>query len=411
MKKNSLYSLIFTIFNDALGWGVVLTIFAPLLMNDAGRFLSADTSLQMKTMILGLLIACYPLTQFFFMPVIGALSDHMGRKKILEWTILCAALTSALSAIAIWRGSLFFLFVSRILAGVFSANSATAQAAIADMSSEREKGKNLSLSGIAGGLSWVVGPPLGGILSTNEYLPWADFATPFWFVAALFLINYWWVLRSFEETFVKKGTSHNWKQEIKDLSKLSKIPHMTPWLAIMFFFFLGWGFYLLFYPTLLVQRFSLDQSAIGLMSGYLSIFWLLTSTSFNRGLAEKFKPEAFVLLGLPMTGLLVIVLVFAPSIAPWWYLLFPFIAFGGSSIWISLLAFTSNLAGRENQGKVFGIGQSLFALATCISPIVSGLLAATNELIPLLIGGVILLAIGCFALLYYFKRHPRKGAS
>jgi len=361
----------------------------------------------MQTMILGLLIACYPLTQFFFMPVIGALSDHMGRKKILEWTILCAALTSALSAIAIWQGSLFFLFISRILAGVFSANSATAQAAIADMSSEREKGKNLSLSGIAGGLAWVVGPPLGGILSTNKYLPWADFATPFWFVTALFLLNYLWVSRSFEETFVKKGGAHNWKQEIKDLSKLSKIPHMTPWLSIMFFFFLGWGFYLLFYPTLLVQRFSLDQSAIGLMSGYLSIFWLLTSTSFNRGLAEKFKPEAFVLLGLPITGLLVIVLVFAQAIAPWWYLIFPFIAFGGSSIWISLLAFTSNLAGRENQGKVFGIGQSLFALATFISPVVSGFLAATNEMIPLLVGGVILLGVGCFALLYYFKRHPR----
>jgi DHA1 family tetracycline resistance protein-like MFS transporter len=406
-KKSSLYSLVFTIFNDALGWGVVLTIFAPLLMNNSGEFLPVSASLQMQTIVLGLLIACYPLTQFIFLPLIGALSDHMGRKKILEWTTLCAAFTFALSAIAIWKGSLLFLFISRILAGVFSANASTAQAAIADMSSEKEKGKNLSLAGIAGGLSWVVGPPLGGLLSTNAYIPWADFATPFWFVAVLFLLNYWWVSKSFRETFVKtKNKAHDWKQEIKDLAKLSKIQHMTPWLYIIFFFYLGWGFYLLFFPTLLVQRFFLDQSSIGLISGYLSIFWLTTSTCLNQGLAERYKPEAFALLFLPTTGLLVIVLAFVPSIS-WWYVILPFIALGGSSIWIGLLAFLSNLAGRENQGKVFGIGQSLLALATGVSPIVSGLMAAIDEKIPLCIGGGILLGIGGFALLYYFRRYKR----
>lgn len=409
VKKSSLYSLVFTIFNDALGWGVVLTIFAPLLMNNSGEFLPRETSLQMQTIYLGLLIACYPVTQFIFMPLIGALSDHVGRKKILEWTILCAVFTFCLSAIAIWQGSLLFLFLSRLLAGIFSANAATAQAAIADMSSEREKGKNLSLTGIAGGLAWVIGPPLGGLLATQAYIPWADFATPFWFVAALLLLNYFWVRQSFEETLVKtKKSSHDWKQEIKDLSKLSKIRYMTAWLSILFFFYLGWNFYLLFYPTLLVQRFALNQSSIGLLSGYLSIFWLITSTALNKGLAEKFKPEAFVLLWLPILGLLVVILAFVPSI-PWWYVILPFVAAGGASIWINLVAFLSNLAGRENQGKVFGIGQSLMALASCTSPIISGVLASIDEKIPLAIGGGILLAVGGFALLYYFRRHARSN--
>lgn len=222
-----------------------------------------------------------------------------------------------------------------------------------------------------------------------------------------FLLNYLWVAKSYQETFVKKtGQSHDWKQEIKDLSKLSKIKHMTPWLAISFFFYLGWGFFMLFFPALLVQRFDLDQESIGLISGYISIFWLITSTWLNRGLAEKFKPEAFVLLGLPVAGLLVIVLTFVPSIS-WWYLVLPLIAVGGAAIWTNLLAFLSNLAGRENQGKIFGVGQSLMALAMCISPIISGVLAAIDEKIPLSIGGAILFAIGGFALLYYFRKHAR----
>ena len=407
VRKSSLYSLVFTIFNDALGWGVILTIFAPLLMGESSHFLPEGATLQTRNLTLGLLIACYPLTQFIFMPFLGAVSDHLGRKKVLEWTILCAGFSFVLSAFAIWMESLFFLFVSRVLAGVFSANSATAQAAIADISSEREKSKNLSLSGIAGGLSWVVGPPLGGLLSSKDYFSWADFATPMWFVAGLFFLNYFWVLKSFEETYVKTDQEkQDWKQEIKNLVKLSKIPSMTPWMAICFFFFLGWGFYVLFYPALLIQRFQFDQSSIGLISGYQSIFWLISSTLLNRGLAERFKPQAFILPGLALTGPLCAILAFADTIQ-WWYAIFPILGLCGAAIWTNLIALLSNLAGRENQGKVFGVSQSLMSFAMFASPLISGLLAAATEKIPLAFSGIILMAVGIYASLYHFHKTKR----
>lgn len=404
IRKSALYSLAFTMFCDGLGWGVVLTIFAPLLMSPTSHLLAPGATLETQNLLLGFLIGCYAFAQFLFMPLVGAISDHLGRKKVLEWTILCAGFSFALSAISISIGSLSLLFISRTLAGIFSANSATAQAAIADVSTEGEKAKNLSLGGIAGGLSWVIGPPIGGFLSTQKYFSWADFSTPLWFVAILFFINYVWVFNSFNETYTKpRSEKHDWKQEIKDLIKLSHIPRMTVWLTVTFFFYLGWGFYILFYPALLVQRFHFDQEGIGLLSGYLSIFWLLTSTALNRGLAQRFKPEAFILFGLPIIGLLSIVMAFMSGIG-WWYIAFPLVAICGSAVWINLLAFLSNLAGRENQGKVFGVGQSLMALAMFISPIISGCFAALNERIPLTLSGVILLAVGAFAVLYYFRR-------
>jgi len=407
VRRSSLYSLIFTIFNDALGWGVILTIFAPLLMGQSNHFLPEEATLQTRNLTLGLLIACYPLTQFLFMPFLGAVSDHLGRKKVLEWTILCAGFSFILSAIAIWMESLLFLFISRILAGIFSANSATAQAAIADISSEREKAKNLSLSGIAGGLSWVIGPPLGGLLSTKAYFSWADFATPMWFVAGLFFVNYFWIVKSFEETYVKAShEKHNWRQEIKNLANLSRIPSMAPWLAISFFFFLGWGFYILFYPALLVQRFHFDQSSIGLLSGYLSLFWLASSTALNRGLAERFKPQAFILPGLAIAGPLCAILAFSGAIQ-WWYAIFPLLGLCGAAVWTNLMALLSNLAGRENQGKVFGVSQSLASLAMFASPLISGLLAAADERIPLALSGLILMAVGIYASLYHFHKTRR----
>lgn len=403
IRKASLYSLLFTIFNDALGWSVVLTIFAPLLMS-SDSLLSGDTTLQTQNLILGFLISCYSLTQFICMPFLGAVSDHWGRKKMLEWTTLCACFSFILSGFAIWIGSLTLLFISRILAGVFSANSATAQAAIADISSEKEKAKNLSLSGIAGGISWVVGPPLGGLLATKAYVPWADFATPFWFVAVLFFLNYIWVVKAFSETYVKKSSlKHDWKQEIKDLSKLSQIPDMTSWMVISFFFYLGWGFYILFYPAFLVQRFDFNQASIGLLSGYLSIFWVIGSIALNKGLAERFQPKTFILWGLFLSGPLIFIISFSHTIK-WWYIGFPLLGLFGSLIWTSVLAFLSNLAGKDNQGKVFGVGSSLMSLAMCVSPMVSGVLAASGEQIPLIVSGLILWLLGGVALVCHIRK-------
>lgn len=404
IRKSSLYSLIFTIFNDSLGWGVILTIFAPLLFDPTSPLLPSDTSVSTRNFVLGALIAAYPFTQFLFMPVLGSLSDRIGRKTVLKWTTLFAGFSFILSGVSIYYGSLSMLFVSRILAGVFSANSATAQAAIADISSEKDKAKNLSLSGIAGGLSWVVGPPLGGLLSTKEYLPWADFATPMWFTAALFFINYLWVCASFEETYIKKETTkHDWKQEIRDFVNLSKIPRMKVWLIITFFFYFGWGFCVLFYPALLVQRFHLTQSAIGLMSGYQAIFWFLSSTALNQGLAVKYKPEAFILFGLPIAAFSMMILAFTHTMI-WWYVLFPILSLCGAAIWINISALLSNLAGRENQGKVFGLAQSLMSFAMFVSPLLSGILGAMNESAPLATSGIFLVGVSALASFYCFRK-------
>ena len=122
-RKSSLYSLLFTIFNDAIGWGIVLTIFAPLIFDPHHSILPLDTSDSARNIILGFLIGSYAVTQFISMPLIGALSDHLGRKKVLEWTIFGAMAAFVLSAFAIWFGSLVLLFICRLLAGLFSGNS------------------------------------------------------------------------------------------------------------------------------------------------------------------------------------------------------------------------------------------------------------------------------------------------
>lgn len=400
-RKGSLYSLLFTIFNDAIGWGVVLTIFAPLLFDRSHPILPADTSDATRNIILGFLIGSYAVTQFISMPLIGALSDHFGRKKILKWTIFGAMASFVFSALAVWWESLLLLFAARLLAGLFSGNAGTAQAAIADMSTEQTKAKNLSLSGVVGGISWIIGPPLGGFLSSPNWGSWLSFSTPFWFLAFLFLINLLWVHKSYVESYQKKE-KHDWKQEIKDLAKLSKIPRMSGWLTSAFFYYFGWFFFILYYPTLFVQKFGFDQQTIGYFSAYLSLFWLTGSLAINRWFGG-INPEKVLPFCMPISGFLILLAAWEGSIAGWIWT-FPFLALAGTANWVHIMALISNLSGKENQGKAFGILQSMMSLALFIAPLASGFIATYDIEIPLYLGTIVLVVTGLFS---YFLHKER----
>jgi DHA1 family tetracycline resistance protein-like MFS transporter len=400
-RKSSLYSLLFTVFNDAIGWGIALTIFAPLIMSKSDSLVSAAMAEGTRNILLGLLIGSYAATQFFSMPLIGALSDHFGRKKVLEWTLVGAALSFFLSAYAIWLQSLTLLFISRLLAGLFSGNSGTAQASIADMSTEKTKSKNLALCGIVGGISWIIGPPLGGFLSSPTWFHWFDYATPFWFLGFLFVANLIWLNKSYIETYQKRE-KHDWKQEIKDLTKLSKIPHMTSWLIVAFLFYFGWFFFVTYFPTVLVLKYHFSQEGIGYMSGYLSIFFLLTSLALNKGLAERIRSETLTLCTLFLIGALMLI----TNSVDWriWFFTFPFLAIGSSACWVAVMAIPSNLAGTANQGKIFGISQSICSLALFFAPLITGLLASYDIALPMLLGGVVLLGAGFYTWTLQRKR-------
>ncbi|HSX11255.1 MAG TPA: MFS transporter [Chlamydiales bacterium] len=396
--KSSLYSLLFTIFNDAIGWGIVLTIFAPLLFDRSNAILPEDMTDATRNIILGVLISSYAVTQFVSMPLIGALSDHFGRKRVLEWTIFGAMVSFVFSALAVWSGSLFILFAARLLAGLFSGNASTAQAAIADMSSEKTKTKNLSLSGIVGGISWIVGPPMGAFLSSPKWGSIFNFSTPFWFLALLFLINLLWVNRSYVETHQKKER-HDWKQEIKDLGKLSKIPRVGGWMVVSFLFYCGWFFFVMYYPTLFVQKFQFTQEGIGFFSAYLSLFWFSGSLAINKWFGGM-NPERSIYICLPLLGLLMLIATLEGTITGWIWT-FPFLALGATTVWINLMSLISNLSGRENQGKAFGVLQSMMSLATLIAPLITGFVATYNVEIPIYFGTCVLLLVG----LYAFRLH------
>ena len=186
MKANKvLWLLAFVCLIDSIGFGIMI----PLIYSYGKQF-----GLNKET--LGLLTAAFSVAQFFATPVLGALSDKIGRKLLL---IICLAGTCLSFLLFGLAGSLLMLFAARILDGLTGGDISVAQAMVADISPSAERAKNFGILGSAFGLGYVVGPAIGGLLSGF------GMRVPFFFAAALSMTGALLSLVFLKETLKKAG--------------------------------------------------------------------------------------------------------------------------------------------------------------------------------------------------------------
>src|SRR5215472_15238798 len=149
-------AIFLTVFVDLLGFGLVL----PFLAKEA-----RDT-FGVSAFLATLLGSVYSLMQFLFVPVWGRVSDRVGRRPVLLWSIAGTALAMAgLGASLAWGSSVAWLFLARIFGGVATANLGTASAYIADITKPEDRAKGMGLIGAAFGLGFILGPGIGGALA------------------------------------------------------------------------------------------------------------------------------------------------------------------------------------------------------------------------------------------------------
>lgn len=193
-----LYSVIFLGF---LGYALTITLFIPMLLDKSFTLLPADATTSLRAMLSGLLLAMYPLGQFFGSPIIGNLSDHFGRKKVLLLSLLACALGFAAMALSIQFHQVDLLFISSFLTGLCESNMAISQSVIVDRSqSVAQKTKLIGYAYSACSLGYVVGPLLGG--AGGSIL---NYSAPFWITAlGVLCITIWIFMVSMISTFPGK---------------------------------------------------------------------------------------------------------------------------------------------------------------------------------------------------------------
>src|SRR5213076_2680695 len=153
MKRSPLLVIFITVFIDLVGFGIVIPVL-PLY--------AEGTTFGATPSQVGLLFASYSIMQLVFAPVLGRLSDKYGRRPVLLVSLLGTALGFLILGYAT---TLWMLFLGRIIDGISGGNISTAQAYIADVTTEEDRAKGMGLIGAAFGLGFVLGPPLSGFLS------------------------------------------------------------------------------------------------------------------------------------------------------------------------------------------------------------------------------------------------------
>ncbi len=172
---------------DLVGFGIVL----PILPLYARRFGASPTAI-------GLLVASFSLAQLVFAPVLGRLSDRVGRKPVLVLSLAGTAVASLVTALA---GTLWLLFAARVADGVSGASVSVAQATVIDLAPAEERSRLLGLLGAAFGLGFVAGPVLGGLAAL------VDPRLPFFLAALIAGVNAVAASRRLTETVPRAGAS------------------------------------------------------------------------------------------------------------------------------------------------------------------------------------------------------------
>jgi DHA1 family tetracycline resistance protein-like MFS transporter len=168
-RRAALIVLFLTVFIDLLGFGIVI----PFLPLYAER-------MHVGALGIGLVLSVYSLMQFLCDPVLGRISDHVGRRPIIMLGLLGS---SAGYLIYGFATSFAWLLFSRAIHGACAATVSTAQAYVADTTEESKRAHGMGMIGAAFGLGFVLGPAIGGLLGH------ASLRTPVFFAAALTFAN------------------------------------------------------------------------------------------------------------------------------------------------------------------------------------------------------------------------------
>ena len=164
-----------TVMLDMLALGMIIPVLPKLIEQFEGG------STARAAEVIGVFGTSWAVMQFLASPVLGALSDRFGRRPIILLSNLGLGLDYILMAIAPTVG---WLWVGRIVSGVTSASIGTAFAYIADVTTPEKRARSYGIMGAAFGIGFIVGPALGGVLTTISP------RLPFWVSASFSLTNF-----------------------------------------------------------------------------------------------------------------------------------------------------------------------------------------------------------------------------
>lgn len=397
-KIYTLISLFLLIFIDTMGVGLVWPLFGPLLTDKASSILPTATSIFERDILYGITLGVFPICMFFGAPILGDLSDRIGRKKVLLICLYGTAVGIGICALGVVCRDVILLILGRAILGTLAGSQSTAQATIIDISDPNKKAQSLSIITLATNIGFIAGPMIGGLLINKSLVHWFSITTPFTAAAILAFINATLLLISFKETFHPKNVSNkiDFTKGINVLLSAFKDKQIRTLSIIYLLLQLGWSSYFSFSVLYLVQFHHYNGTKVGYFLSFLSVIFAISSLGIMRAALRFFKLKKITITALFGAGLSLAAATINSEIVTW-IVVIPATACVALS-YIGMLTNLSNAVSSESQGWVMGIVGSMNAVAWGGSTILSGALGGFNSSIPFMLGAMFLFLAGFLAM-------------
>lgn len=353
-QKSPLLVIFLVVFIDLVGFGIVI----PILPYYAKQYGST-------AFMLGWLMTSYSALQFVFAPIWGRVSDQIGRRPVLLYSMLGTALSLVALGAA---GSLALLFAARILAGICGANISTATAYIADVTTPRNRAKGMGMIGAAFGLGFIFGPAIGGVLSRFGY------GVPMYFAAALSGANILFAYFRLREPAINAKIRESHRHKRFDRKAIEAAMGSTgSRVAIVAFFLVTLAVTQMevSFALFLQARHDLGAHSAGWLLAFLGTIMVIIQGGMIGRLSKRFGEQKLVIVGTVAMAVSLILLGQSQSI-PTILTALALLAVGNGVVNPSLSSLASLGASAEHRGMTLGVYQSAGSLARVLGPPIAG---------------------------------------
>jgi DHA1 family tetracycline resistance protein-like MFS transporter len=340
------------------------------------------------------IMTLYAVCQLVAAPVLGALSDRLGRKPILIATLFGSATGYLVFGVA---GSFSMLLISRAIDGLTAGSTGAVYAYVADITEPEDRGKVFGLLGAAGGFGFLMGPAVGGLLGQ------ISLSAPAFVAAGLAILNLLWVFVALPESNVKhhrsaSSTLHH-LNPFSPLAYALRLPLIKLAFASAFLFYLAGTMLQVNIAVFAKDILSFEPVGIGLLLctvGVLDIFsqgWL--APRLQHRLGERLT--AVVGLAINALGLIMVATTVHITSSQLLFAAIAIFTLGDGFYQPSMSAVISNAAPGDQQGRVQGANQAQQSIARIVGPLASGTLYQLSAGGPYIVGAGVILMSMCFA--------------
>jgi DHA1 family tetracycline resistance protein-like MFS transporter len=339
---------------------IAIGLMVPVLPHIVGKFTEGNDA---QTQAFLWVTLAFGFANFFGSPIMGALSDRLGRRPVLLLGFTGMAISFFVTAMAT---ALWMLIVVRLLSGFLQSNVAVANAYVADITPPQERARRFGLLGAMFGIGFILGPVIGGLLGS------IDVHYPFFAAGTMALLNAVWGVFVLPESLPReRRRPFEWRlaNPLWALRGLAALKGVGPLVGVValaslsqFMLHMSWVLYTKF-------KFGWGPAEVGWSLFAVGMVSAISQGLLLKPLLERFTPQRLAVVGLAVGALTY--LGFALATRGWMLYAVIVLGFLGGAAQASLQSIVSNAADSRTQGQTMGSLSSLNSLMAATAPIVA----------------------------------------